>query len=121
MHVDDALKYASAAMMKAKIIMADCVTMSILRLFTWSAITPPMSANSRMGNRRGKAHHAQPECGVGELQHQPALGDVLHPGANVGEEVAGPEEPEVAVAQGAGKARNFNDGGFGGVSYCGAL
>ena len=64
---------------------------------------------------RGKAHHAQPECGVGELQHQPALGDVLHPGADVGEEVAGPEEAEVAMAQGAGDAWNLKERGLVGI------
>src|SRR6478752_2774883 len=87
-------------MMKAKTIMADCVTMSSLRLLTWSAMTPPMSAKSR----------------IGELQHQPALGDVLHPGADVGEEIAGPEEAEVTMAESASKARNLNDGGFSRVS-----
>ncbi len=108
------LIYASADMVKAKVIMADCVTMSSLRLLTWSAITPPMRANSRMGIDAAEADHAQPECGVGELQHEPALGDVLHPGADVGEEVAGPEEAEVTMAQGAGDARNLDDGGFSG-------
>src|SRR6185437_1925918 len=68
------------------------------------------------GKRCGKANHAKPESGVGKLQHQPALGNVLHPCADVGEEVAGPEETEVAVAQGAGKARNLNDCGFSCVS-----
>src|SRR5580765_2531555 len=75
------------------------------------------------GNGRAEADHAQPESGVGELKHEPALGDVLHPGADVGEEVTGPEETEVTMAQGAGDARdfnagNFNDRGFSSVSYC---
>src|SRR5205807_4804750 len=42
-------EYASADMMKAKIIMADWVAMSSLRLFMWSAITPPMRAKNRIG------------------------------------------------------------------------
>ena len=52
------------------------------------------------------------------MQYQPALGDILHPGADVGEKVAGPEETEVAMAQGAGEARNLNDGGRSRVSNC---
>ena len=52
-------------------------------------------------NGARKAHHAQPERGVGKHQHQPALGHVLHPRADVGEKVAAPEEPEVGVAKGA--------------------
>ena len=103
-------------MMKAKTIMVDCVTMSSLRLFTWSAITPPMSANSRMGNDAAKPTTSQPESRVSELKHEPALGDSLHPGADIGEEVAGPKEAEVTMAQSAGEARNFNDGGFSRVS-----
>ena len=55
----------------------------------------------RNGNGAGKADHAQPEGGAGERENQPALGHVLHPGADVGEKVAAPEEAEVGVAQGA--------------------
>src|SRR5262249_22041798 len=63
-------------------------------------------------NRRAETDQAQPESRVGQLEHEPSLGDVLHPGADVGKEVAGPEEPEVAVAERAGE-RNPNDRGFG--------
>src|SRR5579859_7724540 len=69
------------------------------------------------GKRCGKADYAKPESGVGKLKHQPALGDVLHPGADVGEEIASPEEPEIAMAKSAGEARNLNDGGCSRVSY----
>src|ERR1019366_9096475 len=57
------------------------------------------------GNGAGEAYHAQPEGGVGEHKHQPSLSHVLHPGTDVGEEVAAPEDAEVGVAQGT------NDGG----------
>jgi len=56
-------------------------------------------------NGAGETHHAQPECGTGQREHQPALGHVLHPCADIGEKVAAPEEPEVGVAQGADDLR----------------
>ena len=52
-----------------------------------------------------EADNAQPEGGVGQRKHQPALGHVLHPGADVGEEVAAPEEAEVGIAKGADDLR----------------
>src|SRR6476646_9332715 len=41
-------------MAKANVISADCVIMSSLRLLTWSAITPPMSAKARIGMDEAK-------------------------------------------------------------------
>ncbi len=38
---------------------------------------------------------------MGQLQYQPRLSHVLHPGADEGHELSGPEQPEVPVAQGA--------------------
>jgi len=40
----------------------------------------------------------------------------LHPGADVRKKVAGPEEAEVTVAQGASQARQRDGGGIGRVS-----
>jgi hypothetical protein len=37
---------------------------------------------------------------------------------DVREKVAGPEETEITMAQGAGDARNLNDGGSNNVSSC---
>ena len=56
-------------------------------------------------DRSGEPDNAQPEGGVGEGENQPALGHVLHPGADVGEEIAAPEEAEIGVAQGADDLR----------------
>ncbi len=44
-------------------------------------------------------HDAQRERVVGQRQHQPALGDRLHPGADQRDQLAGEEEPEVAVCE----------------------
>ena len=80
-------------------------------MLTRSAMTPPKSVKKQKRNGPAKADHAEPEGGViAEGEHQPALGDVLHPGADVGEEVAAPEEAEVGIAQGTcnlGKAAVF--------------
>jgi hypothetical protein len=56
-------------------------------------------------NGSGKADDAEPEGRIGEGEHEPALGYVLHPCADVGEEVAGPEEAEAGMAQGADHLR----------------
>ena len=57
------------------------------------------------GEGAGEGDDAEPEGGVGEGEDEPAEGDVLHPGADVGSEVAGPEEAEVGVAEGADDGR----------------
>ena len=93
------LKYASTAMMKAKVIMADIRHHEQLALIYVVSNYAADESKEQDRKRRGKADHAEPESRVGKLQHQPALGDVLHPGADVREEVAGPEEPEVAMAR----------------------
>jgi len=36
---------------------------------------------------------------MGELQHQPGLADLLHPGAGLRNELAGKEQPEVVVPE----------------------
>src|ERR1043166_9080331 len=104
-------------MMKAKIIMADCVTISSLRLLTWSAITPPMSANSRMGmdaqNPTMPSQNAElVSCSTSQpwamfCIQVPMLERKLpvqkRRKSDVGKKVAGPEEAEVAMAQGAGQ------------------
>ena len=69
------------------------------------------------GKRCSETDHAQPESRISGLKHEPSLGNRLHPGADVGKEVAGPEEAEVSMSQSAGKARNFNDSRFSRVSY----
>jgi hypothetical protein len=59
-------------------------------------------------NLPGEADDAEPERGVGERDHQPALGDILHPGADVRGEVPCPEEAEIWVAQGADDLRQLS-------------
>jgi hypothetical protein len=79
------------------------VTISSRRLSARSAMTPPKSVKTRNGMEPAKP------------QDEPSLGYVLHPGADVGEEVAAPEEPEVRIAQRLNHARHAR-----GLSDCGA-
>ena len=53
------------------------------------------------GNLLREADHTEPKRGIGELQDKPALRHVLHPGADVGDQISGPEKAEFAVAEGA--------------------
>ena len=49
-------------------------------------------------NLSREANDAKPESGAGESEDEPATGYVLHPAADVGGEIAHPEEAEVGVA-----------------------
>jgi hypothetical protein len=55
----------------------------------------------------GESDDAEPEGGVGEGEDEPAAGNVLHPAADVGGEIAGPEEAEVGIAQSADDLRQL--------------
>ena len=48
-----------------------------------------------------RADEPQPERGVGQLEHEPRLADALHPRADQGDELPAPEQPEVAMTEGA--------------------
>ena len=66
-------------------------------------------ARQRKDQRRHGAQKAvqpQQKRGVGHHQDLPAEREVLHPGADVGEEISGPEKGEVAVTQGAKHRRH---------------
>src|SRR5262249_59078973 len=47
-----------------------------------------------------RADHSEPERRVRQLEHEPGLADTLHPGADQRDELAGDEQPEVAVGEG---------------------
>ena len=51
------------------------------------------------GHLLRESHQAQPKGRVGELQHQPSLGHVLHPRADIRDEITRPEQPELRVPQ----------------------
>ena len=53
------------------------------------------------GDLRAEPRRAQQQFGVGQPVDQPGLRHVLHPGADQGNDLAGDEEAEVAVPQGA--------------------
>jgi hypothetical protein len=95
------LNQARAARRNASSIMVVCVASSRLRLLTRSAMTPPKEGEEQKRNGAAEADNAEPESGVvGEREDEPALGHILHPGADVGEKIAAPEEAEVGIAEG---------------------
>ena len=60
----------------------------------------PAVEGEEQGRKEADGHgQTQRYRRVGEAQHQPAEGEILHPGAGQGDELAAPEEPVVAVAQ----------------------
>ena len=66
-----------------------------------SAITPANGENSRIGRNCSPVVMPRAAGAAGELEDQPVLGDALHPGAGVGDDTAGGEQPVVADPQGA--------------------
>ena len=48
----------------------------------------------------GGGHDPEPERVVGQLEDQPGLGDLLHPGADERDRLAAEEQPVVAMAEG---------------------
>ena len=53
----------------------------------------------------GGRHDAQPDRVVGQLEDEPGLRDLLHPGPDERDRLAGEEQPVVAVAEGAQPVR----------------
>ncbi len=53
------------------------------------------------GRELQRVHEPELERRPRQLQHQPRLADALHPGADEGDELPTPEEPEVAMPEGA--------------------
>ncbi len=67
------------------------------RLSTRSATTPPMRAEHEHRQELEGDHQAEPGATAGELQHQPAEGDALHPRAADRDDLA--EEVEAVVVR----------------------
>src|SRR5207237_3593179 len=66
-------------------------------------LAPPIGDDSAIERKQQhrktarRAHDADEERAVSELEGEPALPDCLHPGANERDSLAGPEESEIAV------------------------
>ena len=69
----------SANRTKARTIATVWVAISVLRLGSWSAITPPNRPKMITGPNWATDDQAEPERVVGQLEDEPALGDLLHP------------------------------------------
>jgi len=48
-----------------------------------------------------RAHEPELKRRAGQLEHEPRLADALHPGADQRDELPAPEQPEVAMPEGA--------------------
>ena len=59
----------------------------------------------------GDRHEPEPERVVGQLEDEPALGDLLHPGPDERDQLAAEEQPVVAMAEGAGAAGTRSSAG----------
>ena len=78
---------------------AVCVHSRMRRLSKRSAMTPPHTPKSSSGQELEGRREAERHAAAGELQHQPALGDDLHPRAGERHELTGEEQPVVADAE----------------------
>src|ERR1039458_9029652 len=59
-------------------------------------------------NLARETHRAQQHRGAGEAVHQPRLGNVLHPGADEGNQLPAEEKLEISVPEGAQRRREFH-------------
>ena len=71
-------------------------------LGSWSAITPPNRPKTITGPNWATRDEAEPERVVGQLEDEPALGDLLHPRPDERDQLAAEEQAVVAMAEGAG-------------------
>ena len=77
------------------------VILSTTRLSNRSATSPPYADSSSIGrNCRAVVMPIATPGAAGQLEHQPVLGDPLHPGADVGDEGAGHVDAEVGDGEG---------------------
>ena len=84
----------------ARTIIAVWMTMSVRRLGSASATMPPNRPSTSTGSELGDGDEPERERLVRQLEHEPGLGDVLHPGADQRGALPGVEQPVVAVAEG---------------------
>ena len=89
----------SANRMKASVIWTAWVAISVWRLGRASAIRPPNSPSRSTGQERERRRQAEDQRVAGELEDEPRLGDLLHPGPDEADELAAEEQPVVAVAE----------------------
>src|ERR1035438_8490052 len=59
-------------------------------------------------NLARETHRAQQHRGAGKAVHQPRLGNVLHPGADEGNQLPAEEKLEISVPEGAQRRREFH-------------
>ena len=78
---------------------ATWVTARMRRFGNRSASTPAMGENSRIGRNCKPGRDAERTGAAGEREHQPVLGDALHPRTDVRHQRAGGEQPVVAQPQ----------------------
>ena len=90
-----------AASTKACSIDSVWVTMTTFWREKRSAGQAAERAEGEDGDLGAEPGGAEQQFGVGEAVDQPALGHILHPGADQGDDLPGEEEAEIAVAQGA--------------------
>ena len=64
-------------------------------------MTPPNSPKSDHRPELGDRDKPEPQRIVRQLEDEPRLGDLLHPRPDERDQLAGEEEPVVAVAEGA--------------------
>ena len=67
------------------------------------------TADQRQKNHRqgeAQSEYTEPERRIGQLQNEPSLGHILHPGPDVRNDQTGPEQHEIAMLQGR-ITRNF--------------
>ena len=74
---------------------------SVCRLGSASASDAGEQAEDHDREELGGRHDAEPERVVGQLEDEPGLGDLLHPGPDQRDRLAAEEQPVVAVAEGA--------------------
>ena len=62
---------------------------------------PGEQAEDHDRDELGGRHDPEPDRIVGQLQHEPGLGDLLHPGPDERDRLTDEEQPVVAMAEGA--------------------
>ena len=76
------------------------VILRMSRLSKRSAIRPPYGGQDQHRQELQRGGDADGDAGAaGQLEHQPVLGDPLHPGADVGDEGSGDVDPVVAAPE----------------------
>ena len=86
--------------MMASTIITTWAASSVWRLGSTSARTPANRPSTMTGRNCAVATTPSQERVAAERQHQPALGDLLHPGADQRHRLADEEQPVVAVPEG---------------------